>query len=94
MGSHSQAAFRFPALQIKTNRDAVAECRGESWRVGGGQRGRKSSSDQINATVSTSDKSCLGSALFRAGKASTASSPVSASNMGEGEESDCCHSRE
>lgn len=43
----------------------------------GGREGRKktTSSDQINATVSTSDKSCLGSSLLRAWKASTASSP-------------------
>lgn len=43
----------------------------------GGREGRKktTSSDQINATVSTSDKSRLGSSLLRAWKASTASSP-------------------
>lgn len=38
--------------------------RKELW--GGGRERRKTSSDQINATVSTSDKSCLGSSLIRA----------------------------
>lgn len=34
--------------------------------LGGAREGRKTSLDQINATVSTSDKSCLGSSLLRA----------------------------
>lgn len=35
-------------------------------RAGGKEGREKNSSDQINATVSTSDKSCLGSSLLRA----------------------------
>lgn len=65
MGRPSQAAFKFPALHIRPKREAVAECRGES-EGEEEKEGRKTSSDQINATVSTSDMSCLGSSLFRA----------------------------
>lgn len=54
--------------------DTVAETRAGRWR-----RQKKEwenlSSNQINAMISTSDKSCFGSSLLRARKASPASSP-------------------
>lgn len=51
-----------------------------------GRERRKTSHDQINATVSTSDKSCLWLSPLRARKASSASSPqlcLQATGVGE-----------